>query len=777
MQLVRKLPGTSFRTKVLAPMILVMLAMLAVTVWFVDYRINQQIKEDARGALKTDQELFRSLQLNHLNYLRLRFQSLANESGYRAALDKQSDSGQHDFNTITNTLARMLEHEDMLTTNVLSQERIAFLLFTPEEPALDQTRSMIQIRSPNSSATAFVAACGLNVRRAQSAENLSSPLINDAVSVKGQLVNLISIPLYTQEHFRMGVLTLGETIGRVTAQEYSLIPKNPIIFFADGKAVASTVPSGVDAETMAALFQRLAHSQTGTGRTVESTTIGPEHYLCASGSFPSWKADPAMGYLLFSSYDPSSNVLHTQKLLLGVSLVVMLLGSLVVWLIVHRTTQPLVELRTSAEAVGRGDFSQTVTVRTRDEFGQLSRAFNQMSENIEQAQTELTRMVETLKSTQAQLVQSEKLSAVGEFVAGVAHELNNPLAAVMGFSELLRTANVAVEYREDLDIIFKSSQRCQRIVQSLLSFARRHPPERKLVSLNPLIQDVLQMIAYQLRTSNVAVVTDFAPQLPLVLADGHQLQQVVLNVINNARQAIQAHQPTGTITVTTKAVDAKIEIIIQDSGPGISRENLKKIFDPFFTTKEVGQGTGLGLSLCYGLIKEHGGNISARSQSGAGATFTIELPATGDLNGQAIPDQNQGGGPVNPFEGAGKSILVVDDEEMLLELMRQELVRHGYHVVVAINGDAALGAVRAKKFDVILCDLKMPGLNGRQVYERLRTEKPEVCPRFIFVTGDIINETLEQFLELEQRHCLTKPFALPELRDAIKNVLVASPSV
>ncbi len=377
--------------------------------------------------------------------------------------------------------------------------------------------------------------------------------------------------------------------------------------------------------------------------------------------------------------------------------------------------------------------------------------------------------VNTLKTTQAQLVQSEKLSAVGEFVAGVAHELNNPLAAVMGFSELLKTGDVSEKHRRHLDLIFKSSQRCQKIVQSLLSFARRHQPERKPVEVNKLIEDVLEIVAYQLRTSNVEVVCRFAADLPLVLADGHQVQQVMLNLINNARQAIEAHRADGHITITTERAGQFIRIQIQDDGPGISAENLKRIFDPFFTTKEVGKGTGLGLSLCYGLIKEHGGNISATSQPGHGATFTIELPVTdgGAVTVGAAAADNL----PNPREGVGKKILLVDDEEILLEMIRDELQRHGYEVITARSGEAALEELARQPVDVICCDIKMPGLNGRQVYERLRTRHPEFSRRIIFMTGDVINESLQLFLEQENLACLNKPFALRELRTAVRDLL------
>jgi two-component system NtrC family sensor kinase len=279
----------------------------------------------------------------------------------------------------------------------------------------------------------------------------------------------------------------------------------------------------------------------------------------------------------------------------------------------------------------------------------------------------------------------------------------------------------------------------------------------------------LEIVAYQLRSSNVQVTCRLASNLPLVMADGHQVQQVLLNLLNNARQAIEAHQSGGQITITTQAHDEIICISVQDNGPGISPENIQRIFDPFFTTKEVGKGTGLGLSLCYGLIKEHGGNIRVTSQPGAGATFTIELPATAGTRAADKSAANQE--PMdNPQEGAGKKILLVDDEDILLEMVRDDLLRHGYEVVTANNGEAALRELHSQPIDAICCDLKMPGLTGRQLYDWIRSTRPQFARRVVFMTGDIINESLQLFLEQENVTCLNKPFNLRDLRQAVKKI-------
>ena len=751
----RKILEASFRTKVLVPMITVMAVMLALMVWFVEYRTNVQVETDSKDALKIYNTVLEHQQANHLKYLRLRFQTLGNFTKYTSVFLNT------DFKTINYQLGSMLTEEG------LTAENIKFVLYTP----LDEPTNAEPMIQPADASGAFVAASAGSVRSAESPGREINP---ETASVDGNLYNIISIRLYTPEHIQYGVLTFGEQIDWKTASEYGTITGNPIVFIADHHVAVSSLPANADKAQFESAFAELTAANP-VGRelsdTVKRVTVGKEHFYCASGYFTAFTKDPTLGYLLFSRCDPPESTVQTQRILLVTILFGILLSSWLVWFFVQRATEPLRELQESATAVGRGDFSRRVKILSDDEFGKLAEAFNQMTENIEISQAKLKHTVETLKTTQSQLIQSEKLSAVGEFVAGVAHELNNPLAAVMGFSEMLKNAEVGEKNRRHVELIYKSAERCQKIVQSLLSFARRQAPERKPVQVNKLTEDVLEMVAYPLRTSNVKVISHFSPKLPMVLADGHQIQQVILNVINNARQAIEAHQNSGRITVTTHHDSGKVRISIHDNGPGIKPENLRRIFDPFFTTKEVGKGTGLGLSLCYGIIHEHGGHISATSEPGHGATFTIELPA---LNHDTDFEKKQfiGESPsTDRREGLGKKILAVDDEEALLHMIKEELTQHSYEVTTVPNGETALRAMREKKFDLIVCDLKMPGINGRQVYERLREESPETCRRMIFVTGDIVGDQLRTFLEKEKRPCIAKPFALSELRNTIKTTL------
>lgn len=752
----------SFGAKVLVPVITVMVLLLAVTLVLVNLRFKQHTEENARRELKAADTRFNHAQINQLESQKLRFRSVVNEPRYRLE--------QFDPNGMRLALTNLIEDEKLWGENV------DFVFFTPGSPTpSDSLEDLIQQLNPMVSAKAIMAGCQLAVTNA-----LRGNPQTDTIRINDKLYHVVSFPLYfLKKDEIMGALTFGREVDWNAAQEFGIEVGGPTAVIAGNYVIVSTVPTNeLTHAQLADRFREVNGLQAGiTNNTlaIQQVMIGNEHYFCSSGSFATLKADGTIGYLLFSSYEDQLAALHkTKVMLLKVSLVAILVSSVIVLYVLRRVTGPLRELRDSAEAVGRGDFTQRVRVRSRDEIGELAVVFNQMTGNLQQSRAQLEQTVTTLKNTQAQLIQSEKLSAIGEFVAGVTHELNNPLAAVMGFSEMLKDADVDLKHRRYLDMIYKSARRCQKIVQSLLSFARRHQPERKVVNVNTLVETVLEIVTYQLRTGNIEVVTRLDPNLPLTLADPHQMQQVILNIINNARQAMEAHRPGGTIKIITEASDQNVRIIVHDSGPGIPEENLQRIFDPFFTTKDTGKGTGLGLSLCYGIVKEHGGSITPLNRPGEGATFIIELPIlhiTSDTTEVLNRDEAK---PANLLEGMGKRVLAIDDEESILEMLREELTARGYQVDVVTNGHMALQRLKEHPYDVIFCDWKMPGLNGRQVYEELRLASPASCQRFIFITGDVINQQMRAFLEDEQRPCLAKPFALTEVRSTIKDVLAAA---
>jgi len=392
-----------------------------------------------------------------------------------------------------------------------------------------------------------------------------------------------------------------------------------------------------------------------------------------------------------------------------------------------------------------------------------------MHEEVLATNVKLRDSMEQLQAAQEKLIQAEKLSALGELISGVAHELNNPLTGVMGYSQLLLGSSAPPEIKKNVERINKEAIRCQKIVQNLLAFARKHRPERRLVDINEVLSSTLELRAYQLRVDNIKVSLDLDKGLDPALADPHQIQQVFINIINNAHNALVSSGRPGTLEIRTRQHRGVIRISFADNGPGIAEENLGKIFDPFFTTKEIGKGTGLGLSLSYGIMKEHDGQILASSSPGQGATFVVEIPA--QREGHAVSEKPQSKVVEKTSPGPGGSILVVDDEETILELLLALLEGSGHSVETAGNGREALEKIRRSDFDVIISDLKMPDMGGQKLYEAVSELKPHLLQRMVFSTGDTVNPTTQAFFQKTGNPYLSKPFKLEEVDDLVAQVL------
>jgi two-component system NtrC family sensor kinase len=745
----------SFQAKVLLPVVTVMIMLVAATMWLVNRRISAQLHEQAVQELDASRNSFLRSQRSDARHILSEYSHIVNEPRFKA-VTKQAD-----FATTEDALDRTIKE-------FIDDDGASIATFTFLED--NQHRIAHANRDPRLDTADFQARSAVAIQKA--AKGAAQV---DTVCIGAKLFYIIALPVKPSDSEVAGVVTFGVALPENEARDIKQVTQSEIVFLADGKVVASSLAShDLDVQLASGFAKLSAADLHPNSRETGEITVGNNHFLCQAGRFPSLSGDGRLGYLLLSSYYGQSTAVlkATQQMLLAVGLMGVSMSTLIVWFLVGRVTQPLRQLRDSAEAVGRGDFSRRVEVTSSDECGELAAVFNQTTENIKTSREELEKTVETLKTTQNQLIQSEKLSGIGEFVAGVAHELNNPLTSVMGFAELLQQSDMAEQQRRYLDVIAKSAKRCQKIVASLLSFARRHAPERKVVCVNEIVESAVEILQYQMRTSNIEVITQLDPQLPATEVDSHQMQQVFLNIINNARQAMEGRPTKGLLRVTTESSDDKVRIIIQDNGPGIPPENITKIFNPFFTTKEVGKGTGLGLSLCYGLVSEHGGTITPSSEPGQGATFTIELPISHASAGAA---DKKATGPLPAHakgEGVGKRVLVIDDEDTILQMINAALTMNGYKVDVARDGESALRRMGQYHYDLALCDWKMPGLNGQQVYERLHASDPDMSRRLIFITGDVVNEKTQQFLSSEHKVCLSKPFTLGEFRTAINRVMV-----
>jgi PAS domain S-box-containing protein len=377
----------------------------------------------------------------------------------------------------------------------------------------------------------------------------------------------------------------------------------------------------------------------------------------------------------------------------------------------------------------------------------------------------LGRDVTDLRRAERSLAQAERLSSLGEVVAGVAHELNNPLSAVLGYAQLLQGDATREALERDLSRIVESARRCQKIVLNLLSFARKHPAEKKLSDLNLPARKVADLKSYHLRASKVEAVLDLAESLPPALFDVHQIEQVVLNLVNNAEQAIQAAGRVGRITVRSYATADEVVLEVEDDGPGIAPNLRHRIFDPFFTTKEAGQGTGLGLSVSYGIVQEHGGRIELRpDRPGRGACFAVVLPrAQGVVAPEPAAEAPAAARPL-----AGRRVLVAEDEPFVLDLFSRLLEQDGAKVTLARDGEEAWQRILETDFDLVVADLRMPNLDGRGLFERVVEEKPSLVRRFVFATGDLVRRESLEFLEGLPNRILAKPLDI----DNVRRVLV-----
>ena len=375
------------------------------------------------------------------------------------------------------------------------------------------------------------------------------------------------------------------------------------------------------------------------------------------------------------------------------------------------------------------------------------------------------------KRAEEALRQSEKLAAMGELLAGVAHELNNPLTVVLGQTALLRYTVGEGPLAVRADKIVQAAERCARIVRNFLALARQHPTERQVVHMNGIVQEAVELLAYPLRVDNVEVTLDLAADLPPLWADPHQLHQVVVNLVTNAHHAMRETPSARRLTLATRVDPARLRISLEisDTGPGVPPELQARVFEPFFTTKPPGQGTGLGLSLCQGIVEAHEGAIIVESPPGRGATFRVELPVG------APPAATRDAPAAAPSALIrGKTILVVDDETEVGEVLAEMLSVDGHQVETAANGVIALEKLRERAYDLVVSDLRMPELDGPGLYREVERRHPALLGRFIFLTGDTLSPVIGAFLGQTRAPNLNKPFAPEEVRRVVQRVLAGN---
>jgi len=381
--------------------------------------------------------------------------------------------------------------------------------------------------------------------------------------------------------------------------------------------------------------------------------------------------------------------------------------------------------------------------------------------------TERKQAEERERQLQQELHLASRLATVGEMSSGIAHEINNPLTGVIGFSSLLLKKDLPDDIRKDVNVIYEGAQRVASITDRMLTFARQRKPERISVNINDIIKNTLAMRAYEMESSNIKVTTQLASDIPLTSADASQLQQAFINIILNAEMEMNLAHGKGNLTVKTERIDNTIRVSFKDNGPGISKKNMDRLFDPFFTTRDPDKGTGLGLSICYSIVTQHGGKIYARSRLGKGTTFFVELP---------IVTKEEQLKMAEPAAEVSKTlsrarILVVDDDTAVQQFLTTILTKEGHQVEIVENGDDALEKVGSEDYDVILLDIKLPGMSGIEVYKYMQKTVKSLARRVVFITGDTMSKDTMDFLSRTRAPYITKPFDDEQLMKDVDRIL------
>jgi PAS domain S-box-containing protein len=409
---------------------------------------------------------------------------------------------------------------------------------------------------------------------------------------------------------------------------------------------------------------------------------------------------------------------------------------------------------------------QSVTA-IRDENGVMTHV-----QGIVQDVTSRVRAEAELEAQRTAFTQSEKLADMGALLAGVAHELNNPLSILLGQTQLILREVGEGTLARRAESIAQAAERCVRIVRNFLALARHHAPERQLVSLNAVVQEAVELLAYPLRVDDVEVIFDLSPAVLPIWADPHQLHQAIVNLLTNAHHALRAWpRPRRIRIVTERREGGGVCVCVEDSGPGIPEDVCGRIFEPFFTTKPEGEGTGLGLSLCRGIVEGHGRIEVGTAERLGGAAFIIDLPP-GQRAGQAAA-----GIAVAATNGAARHVLVVDDEVAIGEVVAETLEEDGHAVEIAHGGHEALDRLRAARYDVVLTDIRMPGLDGIGLYHAVQDLPAQRRPIFVFMTGDGLTPRTMEFLSQPGRVHLEKPFRAEQLRAIVQQTYACSSAV
>lgn len=499
----------------------------------------------------------------------------------------------------------------------------------------------------------------------------------------------------------------------------------------------------------------------------------PDEYVAKAGRIPrnvgvTWKVIDTGEHIYFESMEDEDSLVGPAGRALGSRSILS------------------IPLKSGAQTIGVIHFTSV----EKKAFNKIEMDFlfslgNQIGTAISKAKTfkeasdraiELEGLYENLQSAQSQLIQSEKLASLGQLVSSIAHEINNPLTPILGYSQLLLAKPAGETEKKDkyLNVINESAEKVKKIVENLLSFARTDKPNREYTDINKIVEKAVEFREYQLGLENIQIERSYDPGLPKTMADANQLQQVFTNLILNAYYAMtNKNNGGGKLRIGTSVTnDKKLRISISDTGPGIENEVLKKIFDPFFTTKPPGIGTGLGLSVSYGIIKEHQGEIAVDTEVGKGTEFSIVLPVLDyteymEMQNNSLKEEQESYMRSNKADS--DRVLIVEDEEIITTLIKGILESDGYSVDLASNGEDALGMIDGSEYIFIVCDIKMPQMDGKEFFNRVKGLNSTLASKILFMTGDPSKDTLD-FIQETGNGYLAKPFKIEEFMSAVNNM-------
>jgi two-component system, NtrC family, sensor kinase len=426
--------------------------------------------------------------------------------------------------------------------------------------------------------------------------------------------------------------------------------------------------------------------------------------------------------------------------------------------------------------------------KTRNEqLEEKDRQINELKSQLSQIVEQKSDSVRELKFIKERILNIEKMAGLGKMFVAMANELNNLLSGIMGFAQLMQDSpECPVSFRRDIELLRSQAQRTHIIIRGLLAFSHLQKIEREPVNIRELLDYVIGLKEHYMGFDNIELVTDFPEDLPEIMGNPDSLQHLFINIINNAHQALKTHKGPRKLIIRTQYQKGYIQIIFEDTGPGVRSEYKERLFEPFFSTWGEKESLGLGLATSYGIVSEHGGNLYYKDRPTGGAIFVVELPLRRDItkiSGKSIslPRENgklkilhakepQSSTPSGQTERR-KKILLVDDEDSILSMLSDSLSQEGFDVSSTIDGQKALELLDTEDYDMIITDVKMPGISGIHIYWFIEKKKPHMLDKIVFITGDIIDSTTRSFLKSIDNPYFTKPFDVKKFISIVKNIV------